>query len=184
MKSTGFALLIAGFLLAAYSTALDAQHTHWLLFVPAALAAAAGVFAIKRAERGASRSEHVLAANRDELHDSLRNLVTQIGELRDAAKELATDQLRVEVDRRLRDDLRRFADARESLIHLFGVQTYANIMSEFAAGERYINRVWSASADGYRGEAINYLGRASRQFSLALQELESVLGQSGRSATT
>ena len=40
-----------------------------------------------------------------------------------------------------------------SMVHLFGLQTYADIMSEFAAGERYINRVWSASADEYDNEA-------------------------------
>jgi hypothetical protein len=73
----------------------------------------------------------------------------------------------------LRDDLRRFADARESLIHLFGLQAYANVMSDFAAGERYVNRIWSASADGYDGEARNYLGKAAAQFRAARQQLDS-----------
>ena len=43
------------------------------------------------------------------------------------------------------------------LIHLFDLQTYADWMSSFAAGKRYINRVWSASADGYDAEAREYL---------------------------
>jgi hypothetical protein len=37
-------------------------------------------------------------------------------------------------------------------------------MSNFAAGERYINRVWSASTDGYVDEVNLYLDRALRQF--------------------
>lgn len=37
-------------------------------------------------------------------------------------------------------------------------------MSGFATGERYINRVWSASADGYDQEAATYLARAAAQF--------------------
>jgi hypothetical protein len=37
-------------------------------------------------------------------------------------------------------------------------------MSAFAAGERYINRVWSASTDGYVDEVCNYLDRATQQF--------------------
>jgi hypothetical protein len=41
-------------------------------------------------------------------------------------------------------------------------------MSNFAAGERYINRVWSASTDGYVDEVILYLGRAREQFREAL----------------
>ena len=38
------------------------------------------------------------------------------------------------------------------MIHVFGMQNYADVMSNFAAGERYINRVWSASTDGYVDE--------------------------------
>ena len=45
-------------------------------------------------------------------------------------------------------------------------------MSSFAAGERYINRVWSASADGYDEEAETYLGKAAQQFVDAQQQLQ------------
>ena len=79
--------------------------------------------------------------------------------------------LRNAIDDRLREDLRRFAEARESIVHLVGLQAYANIMSEFAAGERYVNRVWSASADGYTDEAARYLERAAAQFRQAQAEL-------------
>jgi hypothetical protein len=64
MKPIGFLLLTAGFLIAAYSTALDTVVTNWNLFIPAALAGIVGVFLIKRHDSGAARSEHVLTANR------------------------------------------------------------------------------------------------------------------------
>jgi len=64
----------------------------------------------------------------------------------------------------LREDLNNFANARESMQHVFGLQNYADVMSAFAAGERYINRVWSASTDGYVDEVRNYLNRATEQF--------------------
>jgi hypothetical protein len=69
-----------------------------------------------------------------------------------------------EIDRLLREDLNNFANARESMKHIFGLQSYADVMSAFAAGERYINRVWSASTDGYVDEVHNYLDRATQQF--------------------
>ena len=50
------------------------------------------------------------------------------------------------------------------MIHVFGMQNYADVMSNFAAGERYINRVWSASTDGYEDEVRAYLVRALDQF--------------------
>jgi hypothetical protein len=68
----------------------------------------------------------------------------------------------------LREDLNDFANARESMKHIFGLQNYADVMSAFAAGERYINRVWSASTDGYVDEVRSYLERATQQFREAL----------------
>ncbi len=55
------------------------------------------------------------------------------------------------------------------MVPVFGMQNYADVMSNFAAGERYINRVWSASTDGYVDEVNLYLGRALDQFREAHQ---------------
>lgn len=176
MNGLGFLLLAAGFLAGAYATALDVEATNWTMFVPAALAAIAGVFLIKRQASGVATSQSVLTANRTELSESLGNIVRNLDELIGAGTEVPGEELRTEIDQRLREDLRRFADARESLVHLYSLQTYADIMSEFAAGERYVNRVWSASADGYDSEARTYLERAVRQFRAAIKQLEEVAG--------
>ncbi|MDH4047419.1 MAG: hypothetical protein OEW68_09800 [Gammaproteobacteria bacterium] len=173
MKAFGFLLLVAGFLGAAYATALDVEVIDLALFLPAAATGILGVIAIKRDARGAARSESVLTSNRSELTESLQAIVIALEDI-DARKDsIGVAALRGEIDKRLRADLRRFADARESMIHLFSVQTYADIMSEFAAGERYVNRVWSASADGYGAEAHAYLLRAAGQFRHAREQLAS-----------
>lgn len=176
MAKIGFGLLAAGFLFGAYSTALDVESTNWAMFVPAALAAIVGVILVKRQASGDATSEHVLTANRVELTESLTNIVRNLEELIGLGENVATEKLRDEIDDRLREDLRRFADARESLVHLFSLQTYADIMSEFAAGERYVNRVWSASADGYSNEARTYLQKAVEQFRMAGEQLAAAKG--------
>ena len=48
-------------------------------------------------------------------------------------------------------------------------------MSEFAAGERYLNRVWSASTDGYIDEAHTYLDKARDQFAHANETLQALV---------
>ena len=73
-------------------------------------------------------------------------------------------EARFEIDRLLREDLNNFANARESMKHIFGLRNYADVMSAFAAGERYIKRVWSASTDGYVDEVRSYLECATQQF--------------------
>lgn len=170
MKKIGYFLVVAGFLGGAFATARDVQNVDWTLFVVAALAAVTGLIVYKRQVHAHARSESVLELNRNELRDSIANIVNDLGELNsDGLTKGAV--LRDRIDLKLRDDLRRFADARESMVHLFGLQTYADIMSCFAAGERYINRVWSASADGFDEEADAYLRRAAAQFDEAKKQL-------------
>ena len=170
MKNFAYFLVVAGFLGGAFATARDVQDVDWTLFVVAALAAVIGLVTYKRQLNAHARSASVLELNRNELRESIANIVNDLGELNsDNLTKGAV--LRDRIDLKLREDLRRFADARESMVHLFGLQTYADIMSSFAAGERYINRVWSASADGYDDEADAYLKRAAEQFDTAKEQL-------------
>ncbi len=171
MKQIGYFLLAAGFLAGAFVTALDTETVNWAIFGIAAVAAVLGLVLIKRQASAHARSDEVLELNRGELRESLENVVRDLGEIVDNGDTKGA-QLRDKIDLKLRDDLRRFADARSSMVHLFGLQTYADIMSSFAAGERYINRVWSASADGYDEEAATYLHKAAQQFADAQQQLQ------------
>ena len=170
MKNFGYFLVAAGFLGGAFATSLDVQNVDWILFTGAAGAAFVGLLIYKRQLSTLARSEEVLEVNRVELRESIANVVNDLGDI--IGGELTQGAvLRDRIDLKLREDLRRFADARESMVHLFGLQTYADIMSNFAAGERYINRVWSASADGYDEEANAYLKKAAGQFEEAKQQL-------------
>ncbi len=170
MKGLGYVLLALGFLGGAFATSLDIQEVNWTIFGVSAAAAIIGLLLFKRQASAIARSETVLEVNRGELRDSIQNIVRDLDELNENAAQQGS-QLRDKIDLKLRNDLRRFADARESMVHLFGLQTYADIMSSFAAGERYINRVWSASADGYDEEASAYLKKAATQFVDAQKQL-------------
>jgi hypothetical protein len=170
MKNFGYFLVAAGFLGGAFATSLNVQNVDWVLFAGTAGAAFIGLLIYKRQLSTLARSEEVLEVNRVELRESISNVVNDLGDIIEG--ELTQGAvLRDRIDLKLREDLRRFADARQSMVHLFGLQTYADIMSNFAAGERYINRVWSASADGYDEEANTYLKKAAGQFDEARQQL-------------
>lgn len=172
MKKPAYLMIVAGFLAAAFATSMDGQQVDWTLFSIAALISAAGVVISKRQDSAAAKSESVLQNNRNELNESIGNIVSRL----DALAYNSGEQLRDWIDEQLRPDLIRFADARGSMVHLFGLQTYADIMSSFATGERYVNRVWSASADGYDAEAASYIGKAADQFRQAQQQLTAVAG--------
>jgi hypothetical protein len=172
MNLFGFLLLVGGFLLGAYATALDVEAVNWMLFAPGVVVAALGVALTKRHARSAATSEQVLTANKAELRTALDNIVVKLDRLTADRAGLKCSEVLQRIDRDLRDDLRRFADARESMVHLYGIQVYADVMSDFASGERFVNRVWSAAADGYGDEVTDYLGRAGSEFRHARAGLE------------
>ena len=170
MKNLGYLMVAFGFLGGAFASSLDVQNVNWTIFVTMSVVAIMGLVIYKIQLGALARSETVLETNRVELRESISNIVADLNDLNSG--ELTRGAvLRDRIDLKLREDLRRFAEARQSMVHLFGLQTYADIMSNFAAGERYINRVWSASADGYDEEADAYLKRAAGQFDEAKQQL-------------
>ena len=170
MKNIAYALLVAGFLGGAYVTALDIENVDWLWFGIAAIAAIAGVVLAKRADTALATSGEMLKNNRGKLNQSLDNIVRELKSLAEGPEKKG-EAMRDWIDETLRPDLRRFAEARQSMVHLYGMQVYADIMSEFAAGERYLNRVWSMTADGYDEQAKVFLERAIAQFEDAQQAL-------------
>ncbi len=113
-----------------------------------------------------------LSSQHNDLETSLANIVHNLERLNRDKNEIPTHEMRFEIDKLFREDLNCFAEARKSLVLIYNLQTYADIMSAFAAGERYINRVWSASADGYIDEIMEYIERAFEQFRDAGQQLQ------------
>ena len=53
---------------------------------------------------------------------------------------------------------------------------YARVMNPFSAGERYLNRVWSASTDGYIDDAHRHMAKARDQFTEALDAYRELRG--------
>lgn len=164
MKVLALLLVIASFLAGAFLSVLDPRLVQWNYMIPVLLVGAAGLFTYRRAKRAEHRAGDRLAGNIGILGESLARIVANLEELCRRGEDLPAYDARFEIDRLFREDLNNFAEARESMIHVFGMQNYADVMSNFAAGERYINRVWSASTDGYVDEVREYLERARKQF--------------------
>lgn len=174
MRYGAFALLIVGIVAGTFVACLDVDDVHWRLFVPAIVVAALGVQQVRRDRRARAGTAARLHAQRDDLETSLQRLVDNLGELRSLSDSLSPFDVRHEIDRRLRDDLALFAAARATIAQLYGLQAYADIVSEFAAGERCLNRVWSASADGWPEEVQTGLELAQVRFQHARRRLQAV----------
>lgn len=179
MKALGYILITLSFLAGTYYSTVHTDEVPWSIVVPCLLVGLVGVALVQLAIRGQSKAVDAVRSNIDKLADSLSRIVDNITRL-DAEKEnINVYDVHGRIDELFMNDLDIFVDNRESIGHAYGLQSYANVMTHFATAERYLNRCWSASADGYVDEVHTYLTRAKNQFNLALELLRSHTDQGG-----
>jgi hypothetical protein len=153
------------------SAADDKSAVKWLWYIPALALGAAGVVVIRTDEARRSKTEHHVAARIETIEGSIGRIVANINKLDSEKHSINTYNMRHRIDELFVNDLEMFVDARESIGHRYGLAAYGDVMSSFAAGERYLNRVWSASADGYIDEVNTYIEKAREQFADCLTKI-------------
>lgn len=171
MKQIGLLLISVGFLAGSLAAIVDTDHVRWGYFSAALAVGIAGVFVARSGHHKIHKSEEKLSENVRIVETSLANIVRNINTLDSEKQDINTYDVRFRIDELFLDDLAGFVGARESIAHRYGLTTYGQIMSSFAAGERYLNRVWSASADGYIDEVNTYIEKARDQFTESLKRV-------------
>ena len=173
MKALGYLMITVGFLAGAYCAVEQRSGLPVTLFLAALAVGVAGVVLVRVASHRERTHAGTISANLGAIEASLESLVAKIRRLDDGSDAVDVYDLRHHIDEQFPDDLNAFVQARQSIVQSFGLQAYADVMNPFAAGERYLNRVWSAAADGYHEEAATYLAKAEKQFADALVKLQS-----------
>lgn len=178
MKIFGYLLITVGFLVGAYFSVVDTDEVEWEFVVPGLIVGLAGVALAQIASRGSRRAAEAVHASMNQLEESLTRIVSNANRL-DAEKEtIDVYEVHNQIDDLFMGDLDIFVDNRESIGHAFGLQAYADVMTQFATGERYLNRCWSASTDGYVDEVQTFLSRSLEHFAEALKKLKTLRDQS------
>jgi len=177
MKGISFLLVGLAFLAGSFLTSLDPEHVNWMYFTPIIVVGFIAALWFQNQSKSEHKKGHVLQNNKKVLIESLNRILLNLEQLNGRKDNIPTYDMRFEIDKLFREDLLNFADARESMKHLFSLQEYADIMSSFAAGERYINRVWSASTDGYIDEVMMYVEKSLSQFQHAKEEFDTALNK-------
>lgn len=112
-------------------------------------------------ERKKSKRDAAFACLEEVLSD-LKDLEGQFHDLSesDLAARLSQNQ------KKLAD----FSDRAEEFQMLWGSKKYAQIFSEFASQERFLNRSWSAITDHHRDEALSALRKSIEKLGLTLEK--------------
>lgn len=143
----------------------------WPAYAVALSVAVAGVVLLRSTKRTARLGSERHAADVDQLDAALDRLHKQLRLWQLGKDKPGVYDVHGQIDELLSPDLALFAELRESLIDSFGLQEYAGIMTHFALAERTINRMWSASADGYVDEVNASLDRAVAHLETAIERL-------------
>ena len=168
MKTIGYLLITTGFLVGALVAVVSEEQVNWLHFGASIAAGIVGVGIVRSGHRQVTYAEGKLASNMQEITSTLQRIVDGMVRLNTEKDSIDTYDMRHRIDETIAAEILAFADTREAITAKFGLGVYADIMSHFAAGERYLNRVWSASADGYIDEVNAYLEKSGYQFTQAL----------------
>ena len=164
MKKLGYLMITLGFLAGALAAVVDKEQIRWDHFALALIVGVAGVVLVRASDKMESRHEGKLASNMQAVETSLDRIVKNVTGLNAEKASVNTYDVRHRIDELFADDLNTFVEARQSIAHTHSLNAYADVMTSFAAGERYLNRVWSASVDGYIDEVNAYLDKAQEQF--------------------
>ena len=184
MRNAGLALITIGFLGGCMACVLDHTTVNLSWFVPSFILGIIGVAVVQIAIKRDAKDEGKREANFQILDESMSRIVASSRTLDTERDAIDIYDVPDWIDDRFRADIQAFVEARESIAHSWGTQAYAEVMSHFAAAERYLNRVWSTAADGYIDEAQTFMTRSREEFEEALSALEKLKASSPTGAVS
>lgn len=145
----------------------------WVLFIIGFVILMLGV-----ALKHLGKSQVVLelrGSKMQEIAERLEAIRNELKAINSEKAQLSNEELHEKVEHLTAKTIYQFSLGLNTIKTSLGLKEYNNIMTSFAPGERYLNRVWSATTDGYHEEALNYLERAVPQIEEAHTKLQSYL---------
>ena len=135
MKGLGYILIAVGFLAGSViAVQTEENRIDWVWFLPTLAVAAAGVAMARSAIAGRNRHGGAQQDNIGSLNSSIDTIVERIRQLDGEKADLDPYDVHGRIDEMFPAPLTEFVDARETIGHVFGLQAYAAVMNEFAAG--------------------------------------------------
>ena len=178
IRSIGHFLLWCGFLGGVFvavrnvEIAGDKWNTiQWPFYALAIGVGVAGVVLLRMTQMQAATHADKLESDIKIIEVSVKDLLAEFAKLLASKHEVDVYAIHKLIDTRLMESISKFVEARETLIHTYGLRQYADLMTDLSIAERKINRAWSASADGYVDEVWLSLDRADARLQAVDQNL-------------
>lgn len=170
MTVVGQLLLWGGFLGAAFVSVSQLEHPEypwqtvdWFYYAIFLLLGSGGVALLRWSKAASQRQAGQSQVDVKLVVEQLSICWTTLDQiLAQRLDDLTCEQVLEIIDNKMAPLMAQFADQRQVLLSRLGAASYAAVMTEFASGERYLNRAWSAAADGYVDEVAASIQHAGR----------------------
>jgi hypothetical protein len=170
--SQGFIIFSVGIVLAIVGASkVPLDGSEWPDTVPVFLAgsllAAIGLFLWRRTTAAEAREQAASSESANDPYALLSGLIEPLDALKADLDTLDTEALSQRIDHLLNDFVLPFAEVRQVLVNRLGMEKGAEVLVIVAFGERLLNRVWTAAADGHLPEARACFPEAHEAFTEA-----------------
>ena len=166
-RTLGHVLLWIGFVTAAFFSVSQLEQPGdkwstipWWAYTASMAIGIAGIVLLRKTTREADSDVEKTEAQYAVVLSSLKEVSAIVARLADQTTQHVPSEVLHAIDNECAEPLADFAESRQAMAKRFGMELYANVMTEFASAERYVNRSWSAAADGYVDEVATSLTRA------------------------
>ena len=174
----GQVVLWAGFLSAALASIArleikdDEWNTiPWIWYGISMLVGIVGIVLL-RVDRAAKKTASAASATGIEsVQTTLKQSAESIAHLDQKLDDMTCEEVLEYIDNECVPSLNEFADNHEVIKNGYGTKVFAAVMTEFASGERYVNRAWSAAADAYVDEVVLSVRYARDFLAAAVEDL-------------
>ena len=145
---------------------------NWLWYGLSMVCGIAGVVLLRKTSRSAEMESERVAEEYSIVTEKLAELRQRIGDLKMHIEKFSPQDVVEYIDDTCAEPFSEFADARNALVQRFGLHAFAEVMTQFASSERFLNRTWSAAADGYMNEAKDSVERSDAHITRASELLK------------
>ncbi|MEM8735261.1 MAG: hypothetical protein AAGG44_13605 [Planctomycetota bacterium] len=128
------------------------QTIPWFLYGSAFVIGVIGVLILRADKASKSAEDSASETGLTAVKEHLANGAEAVARLHGNLSEMTCEDVLEYIDTECVPHFAEFAEGRSTIANRFGNMAYAEVMTEFASGERYVNRAWSAAADGYVDE--------------------------------
>lgn len=168
-KLAGF-LIIFSFIAGSIVSIQDKVNVNWLYYSVLLAIGFIGIVILKVQKSKHSKKADYIQTNVEDIKNSLNSICLKMKTFE--VKEADLENLSKKIDNTFLVDINKFLNSREVLKTRYGIKAFANVMSNFASGERYLNRAWTSSVDGYIDEAKMSIETSKQLFNNALEEFK------------